>query len=97
MKRVLHASHNHKQKHTGGNVMLSALGLVVFILGYAAIAAEHKIKVSKTATALLTGVTLWLLAATSKDVTQDLTHSGSEIFDIVMFLLAAMSLVEILV
>lgn len=59
--------------------MLSALGLVVFILGYAAIAAEHKIKVSKTATALLTGVTLWLLAATSKDVTQDLTHLDASI------------------
>lgn len=79
--------------------MLSTLGIVVFALGYAAIAAEHKIKVNKAATALLTGVTLWLIVAASNrsDVAQALTHSGSEIFEIILFLLSAMSLVEILV
>lgn len=79
--------------------MLSALGIVVFALGYAAIAAEHKIKVNKAATALLTGVSLWLIVAASNgnEAAQALTHSGSEIFEITMFLLSAMSLVEILV
>lgn len=35
--------------------------IIVFILGYLAIALEHSIKVNKTATALLTGVLCWTL------------------------------------
>ncbi len=35
--------------------------IIVFILGYSAIALEHPIKVNKTATALLTGVLCWTL------------------------------------
>jgi len=37
--------------------------LIVFVLGYLAIALEHSIKVNKTAIALLTGVGCWLLLA----------------------------------
>ncbi|MFH2094525.1 MAG: sodium:proton antiporter NhaD [Bacteroidota bacterium] len=37
--------------------------IVVFVLGYTAIALEHPIRVDKAATALLTGVALWVLFA----------------------------------
>ena len=43
------------------------LMIVVFILGYAAIALEHPIKVDKAASALLTGVTLWVLLVFGAD------------------------------
>jgi Na+/H+ antiporter NhaD/arsenite permease-like protein len=39
--------------------------VVVFILGYIAIALEHPIKINKTATAILTGVLCWTLFAVS--------------------------------
>ncbi len=41
--------------------MMFILMIVVFVLGYAAIALEHPLKVNKTATALLLGVVLWVL------------------------------------
>ena len=44
------------------------LMVVVFVLGYTAIALEHPLKVDKAASALLTGVLLWsiyILAADS--------------------------------
>ena len=34
---------------------------IVFIIGYAAIALEHPLKINKTATALLTGVLCWMV------------------------------------
>ncbi|MCK9421663.1 MAG: sodium:proton antiporter NhaD [Bacteroidales bacterium] len=37
------------------------LMIIVFILGYVAIALEHPLKINKSATALLLGVTLWVL------------------------------------
>ncbi len=37
---------------------LSVLLVVVFIIGYLAIAFEHNIKINKTASALITGVLL---------------------------------------
>ena len=35
--------------------------IIIFILGYSAIALEHPIKINKTASALLTGVLCWTL------------------------------------
>lgn len=40
---------------------LFSLMVVVFIMGYTAIALEHPLKINKTATALLLAVTLWVL------------------------------------
>ena len=69
----------------------------VFIAGYAAIAFEHKLKIDKSAVALVVGVGLWLLAAaTTTGLAGHLQQAGSEIFEIFAFLLAAMLLVEIL-
>lgn len=39
--------------------------IIVFIVGYAAIALEHPLKVNKTASALLLAVLLWVLYAVS--------------------------------
>lgn len=79
--------------------MTSAIALGIFFAGYVAITVEHKIKVSKSAIALATGSLLWLLVAleSSGDFKHHIAEAGSEIFSIVVFLLAAMSLVEILV
>lgn len=40
--------------------------VVIFVLGYLAIALEHPIKINKTATALITGVLCWTLFALDK-------------------------------
>ncbi len=79
--------------------MTSAIALGIFFAGYLAITIEHKIKISKSAIALATGSFLWLLVAIESvhDFEHHILEAGSEIFSIVVFLLAAMSLVEILV
>jgi Na+/H+ antiporter NhaD/arsenite permease-like protein len=48
--------------------------VIVFIIGYILIAAEHPIKINKTASALLTGVLCWTLFAISGP-TEALLHS----------------------
>lgn len=45
--------------------------IIVFVLGYLAIALEHSIKVDKAATALLTGVLCWTAYVIGKDVLLD--------------------------
>jgi Na+/H+ antiporter NhaD/arsenite permease-like protein len=73
--------------------------IVIFILGYIAIAVEHKIKIDKAATALVTGVLCWLFyffyapsVATSES---ELIHHLGEISAILFFLLGAMTIVEV--
>lgn len=51
--------------------------ILVFVIGYAAIAFEHPIKINKTASALLTGVVCWTLFALSSPSTSVM---GSESF-----------------
>ena len=48
-------------------MVLSAIA-VIFILGYLAIALEHKIKVSKAASALFLGTLLWLRWLFNSDI-----------------------------
>lgn len=75
------------------------LGSLIFLIGYLAITIEHSIGINKSAIALATGGALWILLGLTGDehVREGIVHSGGEIFEIVMFLLAAMSLVEVLV
>ncbi len=40
---------------------MEALVIIVFVLGYLAIALEHPLKINKTASAILTGVICWTL------------------------------------
>jgi Na+/H+ antiporter NhaD/arsenite permease-like protein len=73
--------------------------ILVFVVGYLAIAMEHPIKINKTASALLTGVVCWTIhAVTSGDkaaVTTDLSHHLASISEILFFLMGAMTIVEL--
>lgn len=78
--------------------MISFLSITIFLLGYVAISQEHVIKVSKTSISLILSVVLWLLVgiSSSTGINHALAESGGEIFELVIFLLSAMTLVEIL-
>lgn len=79
--------------------MYAILASIIFVIGYLAISTEHRLKMSKSAIAGLMGVILWIVVVLSgaEHVHEQLLHTGAEIFEIVVFLLLAMSLVEILV
>jgi Na+/H+ antiporter NhaD/arsenite permease-like protein len=74
--------------------------LIVFILGYAAIALEHVIRLNKAASALITGVLCWTIymfySADSHLVNEQLTGHVGEIAGILFFLLGAMTIVELI-
>lgn len=74
--------------------------ILIFILGYAAIAFEHTIRINKAATALITGVLCWtvyIFLSNSKDhVTRELTDHLGELSQILFFLLGAMTIVELI-
>jgi Na+/H+ antiporter NhaD/arsenite permease-like protein len=72
---------------------------IVFIIGYILIAIEHKIKIDKAATALVTGVLCWLIFYLSRHSHIEsekalLAHLG-DISAILFFLLGAMTIVEV--
>jgi Na+/H+ antiporter NhaD/arsenite permease-like protein len=75
--------------------------IVVFVIGYLGIVFENKISVDKTASAILTGVVLWVIAALGQfgnhaTTTAALMHNVSEIAGILFFLMAAMTMVELI-
>jgi Na+/H+ antiporter NhaD/arsenite permease-like protein len=73
---------------------------IVFILGYAAIALEHPIKINKAATALVTAAICWaILALGSPDKETAVHFLGEhlgEVAGILFFLLGAMTIVELI-
>ena len=75
------------------------LMIVIFVLGYLAIALEHPIKVDKASSALITGVLVWTLfvlsGANQHFIEEQLLHHLSEISSILFFLLGAMTIVEL--
>lgn len=80
--------------------MISTLLIIVFILGYVAIAFEHPLKLNKAASALITGVLCWtiymLQSDSSEIVGDELLHHLGEIASILFFLLGAMTIVELI-
>src|ERR1044072_3908070 len=74
--------------------------VIVFVLGYAAIALEHVIRLNKAASALMTGVLCWtiymLYSGDSHLVNEQLTGHLGEIAGILFFLLGAMTIVELI-
>lgn len=77
-------------------LLIIAAGL--FVIGYGAITFEHNLRIHKAATALLLAITLWVLATLNgQNLSSVLEAAGSETFGIIVFLLAAMTLVEVLV
>lgn len=72
----------------------------VFIIGYTCIAFEHRIKIDKAASALLTGIICWLLyylhEGAHHEAEEELYHHLGEISGILFFLLGAMTIVEVI-
>jgi len=79
--------------------MVTAI-LVIFLLGYVAIAMEHVIRLNKAASALITGVLCWMVyilnAADKHAVNEQLTTHLGDIAGILFFLLGAMTIVELI-
>src|SRR5688572_6972257 len=79
---------------------MTAIIIIIFIVGYLAIAFEHPLRINKAASALLTGVICWSVYALSGGdnelVSENLSHHLSEIAGIVFFLLGAMVIVELI-
>jgi Na+/H+ antiporter NhaD/arsenite permease-like protein len=74
--------------------------VAIFILGYAAIAFEHPIKINKTASALLTGILCWVVyimsSADTGIVSEQFYEHLGQIAGILFFLLGAMTIVELI-
>jgi Na+/H+ antiporter NhaD/arsenite permease-like protein len=80
--------------------MLTTLIIIVFVIGYIAIAFENRLKLNKAAAALITGVLCWtiyILQSPSADtVSEQLMHHLGDIASILFFLLGAMTIVELI-
>lgn len=80
--------------------MMSGIIIVIFVVGYIAIAFEHKIRIDKAATALVTGVLCWLFyffaGQPITDVEHELLKHLGEIAAILFFLMGAMTIVEVI-
>jgi Na+/H+ antiporter NhaD/arsenite permease-like protein len=78
---------------------ITLLALAIFLVGYILITLEHKWDLHKAATAAALGAALWLLIGVYEqgDIEGPLSEIGGEIFALIMFLIAAMTLVEMLV
>src|ERR1017187_5696677 len=79
---------------------MAILALIIFILGYLAIAFENSLRLNKAASALITGVFCWLIYFIHVPLTEQaskslLFHLG-EISSILFFLLGAMTIVELI-
>lgn len=73
----------------------------IFVLGYAAIAFEHPLKINKTAPALLIGALMWAVWALVDHhhiahISDELNIELSSIAQILFFLLGAMTIVELI-
>ena len=80
---------------------LAAWLIGVFVAGYAAIAFEHKLGVNKAATALAMATALWALilqpgSPHAEEAARDLAGHLASSSQIIFFLLAAMTLVEVI-
>ncbi len=72
----------------------------VFLIGYACIALEHPLKINKAAPALIIGVLTWVLYITmgnlpAEETLEHLQHHLGETSETLFFLLAAMTIVEV--
>ena len=83
--------------------MLTLL-LVIFIVGYLAIALEHPLKVDKTASALLLGMLMWIIYAMCAEseealhriLSVELIEQLGDITQTLLFLIGAMTIVELI-
>ena len=80
--------------------MSEGIIILIFILGYLAIAFEHPLNINKAASALITGVLCWtvhiLSSQSAGKVSEELLHHLGDIASIIFFLLGAMTIVELI-
>ncbi|WP_164102159.1 sodium:proton antiporter NhaD [Candidatus Laterigemmans baculatus] len=72
--------------------------LIVFVIGYLAIALEHPLRIDKASAALATGVLCWTIYALwggREHASEQLAESFGEISGILFFLMGAMTIVEL--
>jgi len=78
---------------------METLIVIIFILGYSAIAFEQFVRINKAASALVTGVLCWtvyiLSSANKQDVIMQLDHHMGSLSGILFFLMCAMTIVEL--
>ncbi len=78
---------------------MTTIIVLIFVLGYIAIATEHPIKINKTASALLTGVLCWtvyiLFSPDKHLVGEELVEHLGNLSGILFFLMGAMTIVEL--
>ena len=78
---------------------MSEIVIIIFVLGYAAIAFEHTIKINKSAIALITGVLCWTtyirFSSDKLFVSDELTRHLGDLSGILFFLMGAMTIVEL--
>lgn len=75
--------------------------ILVFIVGYIAIAMEHFLHINKAASALLMGIICWVIyalynAGNMPIIEKELLHHLSDIASILFFILGAMTIVELI-
>ena len=79
---------------------MGTLILLIFVIGYLAIAFEHPLGINKAAPAIITGVLCWLIyfifSGSIEEADEALVHSVGEIASILFFLLGAMTIVELI-
>lgn len=80
---------------------MESLLIVVFVIGYIAIIAEHPLRINKSASALITGVlvwTVWIMMSHADPgrINEALHHHLGDAAGIIFFLLAAMTIVELI-
>lgn len=77
---------------------MEILVIGIFILGYLAIVLEHPLQINKSASALLTGILLWIVIALQESHFQltELSNHLSSASEILFFLLGAMTIVELI-
>jgi Na+/H+ antiporter NhaD/arsenite permease-like protein len=79
---------------------MTAVILIIFVLGYVAIAMEHPLRLNKAASALITAVLCWtiyiLYAPDPGHINDQLSEHLGEIAGILFFLLGAMTIVELI-
>jgi Na+/H+ antiporter NhaD/arsenite permease-like protein len=80
---------------------LPIIACIIFVIGYALITLEHRYRINKSVTATALAAILWgLITLSGVDthrVEEAIHHLSGETFSLVVFLLAAMTLVEVLV
>ena len=80
---------------------MEALIIAIFVIGYIAITLEHPLRINKSASAILTGVLVWVVwimmsPEQPEAIVEALDHHMSAASEILFFLLAAMTIVELI-